>query len=222
MRRVKRFPLEQLAPYLLDPPHPYPPPSGGREGQGPAEPVPLAWSKVFGNERPVEVEVGFGKGLFLLTSALSRPEVNFLGIELERKYQLYTAARLAKRGLGNVRLIRADARLFVRDCVASSSVQALHIYFPDPWWKTRHRKRRLFTPEFVRECSRVLQSGGRLELATDVEEYFKVITHIVEETASGVLVAAARQGGELGTNFERKAREMGTCIHRAVYTRIDG
>src|SRR5262249_18402958 len=134
LRRDRRLPIEELAPYLLSVPE---------------TPSPLLWPAIFGNSHPVEIEVGFGKGLFLLTSSQTRPDVNFLGIETERKYQLFAATRMAKRRLTNVRLARADARLFLRDFVASDSCQAIHVYFPDPWWKKRHLKRRVFTPEFA-------------------------------------------------------------------------
>ena len=119
MRRVRRLPLENLEPYLLSLPDP---------------PAPIDWPALFGNNHPVELEVGFGKGLFLLTAALANPDVNFVGVEVVRKYQLFTATRLAKRQVPNVRLACADARLFLRDCVAAASVQAVHVYFPDPWW----------------------------------------------------------------------------------------
>src|SRR5690242_17406366 len=103
MRRSGRLPLEQLEPWLLPLPE---------------VPVTLNWRDVFGNDRPVEIEVGFGKGLFLLTEAVNRPDVNFLGIEIVRKYQLFTATRVVKRGLKNIRLACADARLLLRDRVA--------------------------------------------------------------------------------------------------------
>src|SRR5205807_7068201 len=122
-------PLEELQPYLFELP---------KSGSGP--PAPLDWRAVFGNDHPVEIEVGFGKGLFLLNAATARPDVNFAGIEIERKYQLFTATRLAVRKLGNVRVACADARLALRDHVPGASVQAVHVYFPDPWWKKRHHK----------------------------------------------------------------------------------
>ena len=150
MRRARRLPLEELAPYLLPVPE---------------EPRPFSWSAVFGNDHPVEIEVGCGKGLFLLTSAQTQPQVNFLGIEIERKYQLFAATRMAKRGLSNVRLVKADARFFLHAFVAAGSCQAVHVYFPDPWWKTRHQKRRVFTPEFAAQCERVLKPGGRIQIA---------------------------------------------------------
>ena len=153
MRRTNRLPLEQLSPYLLEVPE---------------EARALTWRDVFGNDHPIEIEVGFGKGLFLVTSALAQPDVNFVGIEIMRKYQLFTATRMAKRGLKNVRLAKADARLLLRDRVAAGSVQAMHVYFPDPWWKKRHHKRRVFTAQFARECERVLH-GRPMHIATDVE-----------------------------------------------------
>jgi tRNA (guanine-N7-)-methyltransferase len=204
VRRVKRLPLEELAPYLL---------------AVPEQAAPLDWHAVFGNDRRVEIEVGFGKGLFLLTSAQARVDTNFVGIEILRKYQLFTATRLAKRGLRNVKLAHGDARLLLRDRVLAASVQALHVYFPDPWWKTRHHKRRVFTPAFVQECERVLVPGGRLRVATDVEDYFRLI---VETVADHTQLRPAGPSPELTdcrTNFERKAREQGKPIFTAVYER---
>jgi tRNA (guanine-N7-)-methyltransferase len=210
VRRARRLPPEQLAPWLLEV----------------AEPATcLGWRSVFGNENPVEVEVGFGKGLYLLTAASACPDVNFLGIEVVRKYQLFTATRLAKRGLRNVRLVKADARTLLRDGVAAASVQAMHVYFPDPWWKQRHRKRRVFTPEFAGQCERVLRPGGRLYVVTDVEEYFQVITGLLAQQAGFRALPPPQPGDPVHdldylTNFERKFRKEGRPIHRAVHERL--
>src|SRR5689334_16781272 len=125
--------MEALAPFVLETPPPGP-------GSPPAPPGPVDWRELFGNDHPVEVEVGFGKGLFLLTAGQANPGTNYFGIEIVRKYQLFTATRLAKRDLRNVRVACADARAFLRDRVVDRSVRALHLYFPDPWWKTRHHK----------------------------------------------------------------------------------
>jgi len=103
VRRAKRLPLDELAPYLLIPPEP---------------PTRIDWRAVFGNDHPVELDIGFGKGLFLLNASQASPHANFVGIEILRKYQLYAATRFAKRGLKNVRLVKADAREFLRDYVS--------------------------------------------------------------------------------------------------------
>lgn len=207
MRSRRRLPLEELAPYQLPLPDPL---------------VPLDWPKVFGNDRPVELEVGFGKGLFLLTAAQACPGVNFVGIEVVRKYQLFAATRMAIRRLTNVRLIHGDARLIFRDALVSGSLQAIHVYFPDPWWKKRHHKRRVFTAEFAVQCERILQSGGKLYIATDVEETFRNMTAQLTEQTRLIATPPPEPKDpahdlDYLTNFERKFRKQGKPIWRAVY-----
>lgn len=212
MRRAKRLSLEELAPCLLEVPDP---------------PRPLPWPELFGSDRPVEVEVGSGKGLFLLSASATHPEVNFLGIEIVRKYQLFAATRLVKRGRTNVRLVCADGRQFLRDCVAPASVEAIHVYFPDPWWKKRHHKRRLFTAEFAAACAASLRPGGRLRVATDVAEYFQVIKALVAERPDLRELPPPEETAPANdmdylTNFERKARKQGKQIGRADYQKVPG
>ncbi|HJZ59118.1 MAG TPA: tRNA (guanosine(46)-N7)-methyltransferase TrmB [Gemmataceae bacterium] len=186
--------------------------------------APLNWESLFGNTNPVEIEVGTGKGLFLLTAAMARPGTNFFGIEIVRKYQLYAATRYAIRKLPNVKTACADAKAALRDYLPTGSVAAVHVYFPDPWWKKRHKKRRVFTPEFAADAARVLAPGGRLLVATDVEEYFGVMTGIVRampafrEVAAETSTAAVEEAG-YQTNFERKARLSGTPVWRATFER---
>jgi tRNA (guanine-N7-)-methyltransferase len=207
VRRANRLPVEELAPFLLEPPD---------------APAFLNWQVIFGNCHPVEVEVGFGKGLFLLTAAQACPAVNFLGIEILRKYQLYTATRLAKRGLGNVRLVKADARDFLRDRVGAASLQAIHVYFPDPWWKKRHLKRRVFTADFAANCQRALHPGGRLYIVSDVEDYFSLITELIQLNSRLRFLPPAEvkqptHDLDYLTNFERKYRKEGRAVYRGVY-----
>ena len=214
MGASRRLPLEALAPYLLDVPHPgVLPPASPRLAQAP----PIDWRILFGNEHPVEIEVGFGKGLFLLTQGAARPDTNFVGIEIERKYTLLTATRIAKRGLANIKLACTDARWFLKERVAEASVAALHVYFPDPWWKTRHRKRKLFTRDFAEQCVRVLLPGGRLHFITDVEDYFGVTLEMLKTLAALRPLPAPARSEEGLTNFERKYRQEGRAIYRAVY-----
>jgi tRNA (guanine-N7-)-methyltransferase len=210
--RSRHLSLEELAPYTL-------------ELAEPAE--PLSWAGIFGNDRPVELEVGCGKGLFLVRSAEARPDTNFVGIEIVRKYQLFTATRLAKRHLNNARMVCADARLFLRDRVADGSLSVLHIYFPDPWWKTRHHKRRVFTSGFTAAAVRVLALGGRLEVATDVPDYAVMVRELVAGQPALVPLAPPQPGEprhdlDYLTNFERKFRKQGKPIHRLSYERAEG
>jgi tRNA (guanine-N7-)-methyltransferase len=214
VRRGPRLPLEELAPYLLPTPD-----AAGSPGEAPAC---LDWRAVFGNDRPVELEIGFGKGLFLLTAAQANPEVNFAGVEIVRKYQLHTATRLAKRGLRNVRVGCADVLRFLPRCVATASLQAVHVYFPDPWWKKRHHKRRVFTAAFVAECARVLRPGGQLHAATDVPEYAQLMSVLLAEQPLLRPLPPPPENNPINdldylTNFERKFRKQGKPIHRLRY-----
>jgi tRNA (guanine-N7-)-methyltransferase len=200
VRGPVRLSLDKLQPYLFE-----------------ISDYPVTWSHVFGNDAPVEIEVGFGKGLFLLTASQQRPDVNFLGIEIERKYQLFTANRLAKRNLHNVRLAYGDAREFLKAKVPAGSVQAVHVFFPDPWWKKRHHKRRLFTADFAAACARVLQDSGRLHVMSDVEEYFEIITGLLGTQTRLTRQSNADLQSDFRTNFERKYRLAGKPIYGASY-----
>jgi tRNA (guanine-N7-)-methyltransferase len=193
----------------------------------PAEAPPrIDWNVVFGNDHPVEIEVGMGKGLFLLTQAVNRPQMNFFGIEVVRKYQLYAATRYAIRRLPNVRTTCADAKQVLGSSVPAGSVAAVHVLFPDPWWKKRHKKRRVFTPEFSADAARAIAAGGTLHIASDVEEYFGVMRALVDGMPAFRLVHSemSREPVEVAgfqTNFERKARLQGTPIWRAVFQRVE-
>jgi tRNA (guanine-N7-)-methyltransferase len=184
---------------------------------------PIAWASVFGNEHPVELEVGSGKGLFLQNAATACPEHNFLGVELSKKYAGKAAERLAKRQLPNVKVWPGDARLFVARHVPSASLGAVHVYFPDPWWKKRHKKRRVFTETLLADIERGLVVGGALWLATDVEEYFGVMLALVAQRPRFLPQLlpeprAPEHDLDYLTNFERKYRIEGRPIFRAHYS----
>jgi tRNA (guanine-N7-)-methyltransferase len=216
VRASRRLPIEALQSYLLDVANPGKlPPNSPRLAAAPS----LDWRSLFGNDCPVEIEVGFGKGLFLLTQAQARLGTNFLGIEIERKYTLLTATRLARRRLTNVKLACTDARWFLKERIAPASVSALHIYFPDPWWKTRHRKRKLFTREFAEQAVRVLLPGGGLHFATDVADYFAETIGMLKELPDLHTMPATASDAESWTNFARKYRLEGRPIYRALYTK---
>jgi len=163
---------------------------------------------VFGNDRPVEVEVGTGKGTFLLARAAGRPELNFLGIEWANAYCHYAADRFRRAGLENARMLRADAGSFLRTCLPDQSIWRLHVYFPDPWPKRRHHRRRLIQPSFVADAWRLLRPGGQLLIVTDHRDYFEHIRRVLDGARGLAHIGFPKLGGDdntlVGTNFERK------------------
>ena len=212
------MPLAELQPYLWV----FPAQGLPEIGDATNNQEPIHWQSLFGNEQPVEIEIGFGKGAFLVSAAALHPAINFFGIEISRKHQLFTATRLVKRKLANVRLVCADARDLFRHWIPPASVQAIHVYFPDPWWKKRHHKRRVFTPDFVASCCNALRRGGRLLVATDVPESLAMITDLCSQEARLRLAPHSTSADDLEyvTNFERKAVKQGRPVARAVYQRF--
>ncbi len=197
-------------------------------------PVPIDWKAFFGNPYPVEIEIGFGKGRFLLEASKRHPKVNYIGVERAQKYVALTQERFKKhiRHFGvdrtsgtfsNVRLVWTDANYFLMRYVPAGSVQAYHIYFPDPWPKKRQRKRRIFrNQDFLSALTRTLNSdSGRLYIATDHKEYFQEI----QERLSGLAAlhpveANPSPDQDIATNFEMKYVLEGRAIYRAVYEKI--
>jgi tRNA (guanine-N7-)-methyltransferase len=190
------------------------------------EELPRPWQAeaVFGRRAPLEVEIGSGKGLFLRTAAAAQPEANFLGIEIASRYARFSAAALARRGLTNAVVVVADAARVLAEVLPDQSVAAVHVYFPDPWWKRRHKKRRVMRETFVRELARVLQPGGVLHFWTDVREYFDTALGLFRESPElegplGVSETPAREDMDYRTHFERRTRLHGEPVYRAMFRR---
>jgi len=171
--------------------------------------VPLRTVELFGRQCPLEVEIGSGKGRFLVGWAELHSERCFLGVERAEKYLMMAAARAARRGVGNVKLVRTTAEDILFRCLAPNSVAAVHVYFPDPWPKKRHRKRRFFNQDNVQRTAEVLTPGGLLRVKTDHLEYGEEITELL--TACSLLAPCAHEGAFAGipeSSFEVKyARE---------------
>jgi tRNA (guanine-N7-)-methyltransferase len=134
--------------------------------------VPVRWARVFGRTAPVVVEIGCGGGRFIISQAEAHPDRDFIAVERAHEYFKLLKQRAAKRRLANLRILRTDGGDLVSSCFADRSVTAYHVYFPDPWPKKRHHKRRLFTDSFCAQLRRTLVPGGTLFFATDHGDYY--------------------------------------------------
>ncbi len=185
-------------------------------------PKPFDWGTLFGNQNPVELEIGSGKGLFLANAATANPGHNFFGIEIAKKYAGLAAQRAFKQNLMNVRVWPADAKPVLATMIPPGSLRAVHVYFPDPWWKKRHKKRRVFTASLVEDIVRLLGDRGLLSIASDVEEYFLLMQELIAASnrfrdLPPIEVRTPEHELDYLTNFERKFRIEGRSIHRAQY-----
>ena len=174
----------------------------------------------FGRAAPLGVEIGFGMGEALLQWAETCPDWNLVGIDV---YQPGIGALLlgAQRAqLSNLRVLAMDANQAVAECFAPGSLQEVRIFFPDPWPKKRHHKRRLFNREFMHEVERVLQTGGRLWLATDHGDYFAAMQEVLRESRRLRPVEEVQWEGAK-TNYEVKYSERGIEINRQVLEKFE-
>ena len=176
--------------------------------------------------RPLEIEVGSGKGLFLRSAAMARPETDFLGIEIADRYARYAAAGLAKSGLANACVVSGDALRIFRELLPDRSLSAVHVYFPDPWWKARHRRRRVMNEAFVADIERTLKPGGALHFWTDVEEYFQTTLLLLAEKSqlAGPLPVPEKSPEhdlDYRTHFERRMRLHHEAVYRSEFRKAD-
>lgn len=140
----------------------------------------LDWAEVFGGPGPVEVEIGIGKGRFLLSAAELRPEIRMLGVEWSNHYLRIAESRAVRRGLTNVRFIRVDARELVHRGIPDRSVDCYYVFYPDPWPKKRHNKRRFFQPGTIDDLARTLVPGGCIHAATDHVDYWSAMEPLLD------------------------------------------
>ena len=192
-----------------------------------AHPDGLDWAAWMGNDLPVELDIGSGRGWFLHNEATAHDDKNIIGLELDFTEGRRAARRLFKRGQPNARVIGGDARQVLRKLVPPGSVSVAHVLFPDPWWKRRHRRRRLFNAEFLEQIVGILQPGGTLHSATDVGEYWGVISSLVDHHPRFERLPELERAvpddldHRYFTSFERKKRAEGETIDRGFWRLID-
>jgi len=178
-------------------------------------------------DRPLEIEIGCGKGAFLIQQSVLQPDTNFLGIEWAREFWLYTSDRCRRRQLTNVRTLNTDASEFIHWRVPDSIVRIIHLYFSDPWPKLRHHRRRVVQDRMLVDCHRILAPGGELRIVTDhddywewMEKHFARVEGKLYERRPFAPADSAEQGEMVGTNFERKYRREGRPFHSTVLHRL--
>lgn len=186
--------------------------------------APLDLETVFGRSSENVLEIGFGMGDSLLSQAAAQTEHNFLGVEVHEAGIGRVLSEISRLGISNIRVIRGDAAEMLERCFRDQALDAVLLFFPDPWPKKRHNKRRLVQPEFVSLVCAKLKLGGRFELATDWQDYAEHMLTVLE--AEGRLENLAPGGGfskrppqRPVTKFERRGERLGHRIFDLRFVR---
>lgn len=183
----------------------------------------LSPQAVFGNDRPLVVEVGFGMGDSLLAMAKAEPGLNFVGIEVHPPGVGRLINSAAKEGVNNLRVYMADAKDVLTDCIADGALARFQLYFPDPWHKKKHHKRRIVQPEFIALITRKLAPGGLLHMATDWREYAEQMREVVRaepRLANTVADFAPRPEFRPVTKFETRGERLGHGVWDLLLRKI--
>ncbi len=186
--------------------------------------APFCPQSLFSRTAELEIEIGSGKGLFVLNESGKHPERNFLGNEIAHKYCRFGAYRLAKNERSNAHMLRGDGLKLFRELLPDQCAVAVHVYFPDPWWKERHRRRRVMQPGFLADLQRVLLPAGVFHFWTDVEEYFEETVALIKDQSElagpfHVEERTAEHDMDFRTHFERRMRKHDHVVYRSQFTR---
>lgn len=173
----------------------------------------------FEREAPLELEIGSGKARFLIAAARATPDHDFLGIERSLSYYRLCRDRVGRAGLGNAGVLRADGRLFVETALRPESLEALHVYFPDPWPKKKQRKRRLLDGVFLETAASRLRPGGLFRIATDHPEYGRELDTLLETVPALERLDWDALPPPPPTNYEIKYAREGRPIWRFLLRR---
>ena len=191
----------------------------GREAILPELGAPLPLESLVAGDGPWEIEIGFGKGRYLLRRAEEQPQSRFIGVEMAGPYYRLARQRMQRRSLKNLALVRGEALFVLGALLPAEFADSVHVYFPDPWPKARHHKRRLFDPESVDLVLGLMRPGGQLFFATDFLDYGVVVKTILEAHPSAELTVLT-EGWPDGsrTNYEAKYEKEGRPILRLQVT----
>lgn len=184
----------------------------------------LDLASIFGRDASVVLDIGFGNGEALVTLAAGNPETDYLGVEIHEPGIGRLLLLLERAELTNVRVVEADAVEVVSNMLADASLSGINLFFPDPWPKKRHHKRRLVQPPVVEQFARVLKPGGRLHLATDWENYAEHMHEVVEASGKFLPLVPAQLGHVTAalrppTKFERRGQLLGHEVRDLIYER---
>jgi tRNA (guanine-N7-)-methyltransferase len=177
-------------------------------------------NSLFGRTAPMEIEIGAGRGDFIIGRAAAMPERNFLAVELSAPLVQMLAARAACVVPQNLRIARIDARPLVNLFLPDECVSAYHVYFPDPWPKARHAKHRLFSPWLVANLKRTMADGAFLYVASDVRNYAELIFSMAQ--AQGLRVIGEPVAGVAATGFARKFIAQGRTLYSRAFAKVGG
>ncbi len=185
--------------------------------------APFEAQQHFGRTAPLVLEIGFGMGDSLLEMALSNPDKDFIGIEVHRPGVGRLLHEIQAQGLGNLRVYCHDATDILRDCIADGDLSCVQIFFPDPWHKKKHNKRRLVQAEFMELIRRKLAIGGKVHMATDWEPYAQHMMEVMSALPDYRNAAGAGQFATATerplTKFEKRGQRLGHVVNDLVFVR---
>jgi tRNA (guanine-N7-)-methyltransferase len=184
-------------------------------------PSPPTLDSLFGRSAPVEVDLGCGKGRFLLTHAAAHPDINMLGTDIQVGRLQKVRTRAERAGLTNIRLLHTNTDYALEYLIPRDSIRAFYLFFPDPWPKRKHHHHRLVQPDFLTLIHRTLQRGGALHIATDHESYFTHIQSVVQADARFVRIEPFVPPAEEKTDFEVLFTGKGMLVYRCSCMRKD-
>ncbi len=169
---------------------------------------------ILNSSNPIEIEVGFGTGKFLIPYAEKHVNTNILGLEITRKMVDHVANQVMDQKLSNVFIVHCDARFFIKENIPEKSIDRIHVYFPDPWVKKRHIKRRVINQDFLGIAHRILKENGKLNLFTDHKDYFDYF--LEQKELFGKFANDVDPGDYTPTSYETKWVRQGRTIYRAI------